>query len=120
MINHFHQVEKTHAFGQGLRLFPPQGDEPASPYLRGVSDEFVIPVSRWTEMKQARINAADGLTTLIASPRSGPCLVEDRAHRRSTFNHFEYDSDTLKQDYEPRHGRAARRLPRAGELLPRR
>ena len=30
-----------------------------------------------------------------------PCLVEDRAHRALyIFNHFEYDSDTLKQEYD--------------------
>ena len=31
----------------------------------------------------------------------GPCLVEDPAHRALyIFNHLEYDSDTLKQEYD--------------------
>jgi len=101
MINHFHQVEKHMLSAKAFGCFRHKVMEPASPYLRGFSDEFVIPVSRWTEMKQAEINAADGLTTLIASPQVGPCLVEDRAHRALyIFNHFEYDSDTLKQEYD--------------------
>ncbi|MCY4141536.1 MAG: homoserine O-succinyltransferase, partial [Rhodobacteraceae bacterium] len=30
-----------------------------------------------------------------------PCLVEDKAHRSLyMFNHLEYDSDTLRQEYE--------------------
>jgi len=101
MINHFHQVEKHMLAAKAFGCFRHKVMEPASPYLRGFSDEFVIPVSRWTEMKQAEIDAADGLTTLIASPQVGPCLVEDRAHRALyIFNHFEYDSDTLKQEYD--------------------
>ena len=74
---------------------------PTSPYLRGFSDEFVIPVSRWTEMKEAEIAAAPGLRTLLASDETGPCLVEDPAHRALyIFNHFEYDSGTLKEEFD--------------------
>jgi len=101
MINHFHGVEKHMLGAKAFGCFRHKVVEPASPYLRGFSDEFVIPVSRWTEMKQPEIDAAEGLTTLIASPQVGPCLVEDKGHRALyIFNHFEYDSDTLKQEYD--------------------
>jgi homoserine O-succinyltransferase len=51
-------------------------------------------------MKQAEIDAA-GLRTLITSDDSGPALVEDPAHRALyIFNHFEYDSLTLKGEYD--------------------
>ena len=37
----------------------------------------------------------------MGSDQVGPCLVEDKAHRALyIFNHFEYDSDTLKQEYD--------------------
>ncbi|NKX46196.1 homoserine O-succinyltransferase [Roseicyclus persicicus] len=101
MINHFHGVEKHMLDHKAFGCFRHKVLEPASPYLRGFSDEFIIPVSRWTEMRQAEIDAVPGLTTLIGSPEVGPCLVEDRAHRALyIFNHFEYDSDTLKQEYD--------------------
>jgi homoserine O-succinyltransferase len=52
-------------------------------------------------MKQDEIDAAPGLRTLLGSDGSGPCLVEDPAHRALyIFNHFEYDSETLKQEYD--------------------
>ena len=74
---------------------------PTSAYLRGFSDDFVIPVSRWTEMKQEEIASKAGLKILLSSPEVGPCLIEDAAHRALyIFNHFEYDSDTLKQEYD--------------------
>ncbi|MEM7722022.1 MAG: homoserine O-succinyltransferase [Pseudomonadota bacterium] len=101
MINHLHSVEKHMLDAKAFGCFRHQVRDPASPYLRGFSDDFIIPVSRWTEMKQAEIDAATGLRTLIGSEEVGPCLVEDPAHRALyIFNHFEYDSDTLKQEYD--------------------
>ena len=101
MINHFHGVQKYDLPHKAFGCFRHQNIEPSSPYLRGFSDDFVVPVSRWTEMKQAEINAADGLSTLLGSVDTGPCLVEDKAHRSLyLFNHFEYDSITLKQEYD--------------------
>lgn len=101
MINHFHSVQKHMLPAKAFGCFRHQNLNPTSPYLRGFSDDFVIPVSRWTEMRQAEIDAASGLRTLIGSDEVGPCLVEDAGHRALyIFNHFEYDSDTLKQEYD--------------------
>ncbi|MEP2642735.1 homoserine O-succinyltransferase [Roseobacter sp.] len=101
MINHFHGVKKHMLDAKLFGCFRHRNLEPASPYLRGFSDDCVIPVSRWTEMRQDEIDAADGLTTLLGSSKTGPGLVQDRAHRALyIFNHFEYDSDTLKHEYD--------------------
>ncbi len=101
MINHFHGVQKHLLDAKLFGCFRHNNLLPTSPYLRGFSDDCVIPVSRWTEMKQAEIDAATGLTTLLGSPETGPCLVEDPDHRALyIFNHFEYDTDTLKQEYD--------------------
>jgi homoserine O-succinyltransferase len=101
MINHFHGVKKHMLDHKAFGCFRHQNLAPTSPYLRGFSDDFVIPVSRWTEMKQAEIDAAPGLRTLLGSDEVGPCLVEDAGHRALyIFNHFEYESDTLKQEYD--------------------
>ena len=101
MINHFHGVEKHLLKAKAFGCFRHQNLTPTSPYLRGLSDDFVIPVSRWTEMRAAEIATAAGLKTLLGSEEVGPCLVEDTSHRALyIFNHFEYDSDTLKQEYD--------------------
>jgi homoserine O-succinyltransferase len=101
MINHFHGVQKHMLPHKAFGCFRHETIEHGSPYLRGFSDDFVIPVSRWTEMKQTEIDAATGLQTLLASKDAGPCLVEDAAHRALyIFNHFEYDSGTLKDEYD--------------------
>jgi homoserine O-succinyltransferase len=101
MIYHFHGVGKHMLDHKAFGCFRHQNRVPASPYLRGFSDEFVIPVSRWTEMKQDEIDTAPGLRTLLGSDEVGPCLVEDPGHRALyIFNHFEYDSGTLKEEYD--------------------
>ena len=101
MINHFHGVRKHLLSEKAFGCFRHRNLAPASPYLRGFSDECVIPVSRWTEMKQAEVDAAPGLNTLLGSDEVGPCLIEDLTHRALyIFNHFEYDRDTLKQEYD--------------------
>ncbi|HDR27234.1 homoserine O-acetyltransferase MetA [Rhodovulum sp.] len=101
MIYHFHGVEKHMLEHKAFGCFRHRNLMPTSPFLRGFSDDFVIPVSRWTEMRQAEIDAVPGLVTLLGSDEVGPCLIEDAAHRALyIFNHFEYDSDTLKQEYD--------------------
>ncbi len=101
MIHHFHGVEKHMLDHKAFGCFRHKNLAPASPYLRGFSDDFVIPVSRWTEMRQDEIDAAPGLRTLLGSDEVGPCLVEDLGHRALyIFNHFEYDSGTLKEEYD--------------------
>ncbi len=43
----------------------------------------------------------EGNGILIDSDETGPALVEDPKHRALyVFNHFEYDSNTLKEEYD--------------------
>lgn len=101
MAYHFHGLRKHMLDHKAFGCFRHHNCAPASPYLRGFSDDLLIPVSRWTEMRQAEIDGVPGLRTLLASDEVGPCLIEDAAHRALyVFNHFEYDSGTLKEEYD--------------------
>jgi homoserine O-succinyltransferase len=101
MINHFHGVDKHMLDAKAFGCFRHMNLASQSPYLRGFSDDCVIPVSRWTEMRKSEIDGADGLVTLLGSEEVGPCLVEDAGHRALyIFNHFEYDSGTLKEEFD--------------------
>ena len=100
MIHHFHGVPKHILEAKAFGCIRHNNLVPASPYLRGFSDDMVTPVSRWTELRREEIAAA-GLPILIDSDLTGPALVEDPGHRALyIFNHLEYDSDTLKQEYD--------------------
>ena len=101
MLWHFHGINKHMLPAKAFGCFRHRNLAPASPYLRGFSDDVLIPVSRWTELRQAEVDAAEGLRTLVASDEVGPCLIEDPAHRALMIvNHFEYDSTTLKEEYD--------------------
>jgi homoserine O-succinyltransferase len=101
MLWHFHRVQKHMLEHKAFGCFRHRNMAPASPYLRGFSDDVLIPVSRWTELRQPEVDAVAGLQTLIASDEVGPALIEDPAHRAlMILNHFEYDSTTLKEEYD--------------------
>lgn len=100
MIYALHGVDKHMLPHKAFGCFRHKRLGQGSPYLRGFSDDLVVPVSRWTENRQDDIDNA-GLITLLASDEAGPCLVEDPAHRALyVFNHFEYDRGTLKEEYD--------------------
>ncbi|MCL4065627.1 homoserine O-succinyltransferase [Pseudomonas sp. GX19020] len=101
MINHFHGVPKHMLERKAFGCFLHENVAPASPYLRGFSDDCFVPVSRWTEMKRDEIEGVDGMKILLDSDQTGPCLVEDSGlNALYIFNHFEYENDTLKQEYD--------------------
>lgn len=98
---HFHGVPKHQLGEKAFGVYRHRNLDPTSPYLSGFSDDFQIPVSRWTEVRAADIAKADGLKILMDSDFTGPCLLSDQAARSLyCFNHIEYDSTSLKEEYD--------------------
>lgn len=61
---------------------------------------IVIPVSRWTEVRKSDIPAESELKVLVDSPETGLCLLDDPRHRAlHMFNHVEYDTTSLADEY---------------------
>ncbi|MEZ5839016.1 MAG: homoserine O-succinyltransferase [Hyphomicrobiales bacterium] len=99
-LHHFHDVPKHALSKKAFGVFRHRNLKPSSPYLRGFSDDFSIPVSRWTEVRHDDIPADHGLDILMESDEAGLCLIDDRAHRQLyMFNHIEYDSSSLSEEY---------------------
>ena len=101
MIYALHGVQKHLLDHKAFGCIRHTNCEPSSPYLRGFSDDLVMPVSRWTEMDRPQIAQNDNLEILLDSSETGPALVQDLQYRALyIFNHFEYDSGTLKEEYD--------------------
>ncbi len=99
-IHHFHGVPKYTLADKAFGVYRHRNLAPASPYLAGFSDDFSIPVSRWTEVRATDIAASKSLELLMESDVTGPCLVAEAAARRLyIFNHIEYDSTSLAEEY---------------------
>ncbi|MEL7430452.1 MAG: homoserine O-succinyltransferase [Pseudomonadota bacterium] len=100
-INHFHGIPKYELDQKAFGVYRHRNLQPASPYLSGFSDDFQIPVSRWTEVRSEDIKPHGGLEILMESDITGPCLIHEKdGNRLYIFNHIEYDSFSLKEEYE--------------------
>ena len=59
-----------------------------------------VPVSRYASIKESDLLKFKELELIFGSKDSGPCLVVNKRNNEYyNFNHFEYDYDTLKNEY---------------------
>ncbi|HEY7750021.1 MAG TPA: homoserine O-succinyltransferase [Aestuariivirgaceae bacterium] len=99
-LHHFHGVQKHTLPKKAFGVYRHRNLNPSSPYLRGFSDDFSIPVSRWTEVRRSELPANAGIEVLIESDEMGLCLINDAPHAALyMFNHIEYDTRTLADEY---------------------
>ncbi|KRD50007.1 MULTISPECIES: homoserine O-succinyltransferase [Sinorhizobium/Ensifer group] len=99
-IYHFHDVPKYPLNEKAFGVYRHQNLNRSSVYLNGFSDDFAVPVSRWTEVRRADIDKVPSLEILMESKEMGVCLVhEKKGNRLYMFNHVEYDSTSLSDEY---------------------
>jgi homoserine O-succinyltransferase/O-acetyltransferase len=100
-LYHFHGVNKHTLPQKAFGVYRHRNLNPASTLLRGFSDDFSMPLSRWTEVRKADLPKHAGLEILMESDEMGLCLINDPAHRSLfMFNHIEYDTRSLAEEYE--------------------
>jgi len=74
--------------------------KPQSPLFRGFDDEFFIPHSRYTEIREADILAVPDLELLSVSDEAGVFALKSTNNRHVFITgHPEYDADTLALEY---------------------
>jgi len=101
MLHHFHGVPKHALAEKAFGVYRHRNRAPSSPYLRGFSDDFMVPVSRWTEVREDDLPQDRDLSVLIGADETGPCLIGDPGRRALyMFNHIEYDTTSLKEEYD--------------------
>jgi len=97
-LHHFHGVKRYRMDEKAFGVFRHRIVNPRSPYLRGMSDSPMIPVSRYNDMDRASVG--DDLEVLMDSD-IGLCMLGDRDGRAVYFlNHLEYDNRSLADEYE--------------------
>jgi homoserine O-succinyltransferase len=99
-LQHFHGVPKYELPQKLFGVFPHHVRGGRDALLRGFNDIIPVPVSRHTEVRSEDLAALSGLEVLLESDESGLCLIRD-VERRQTymFNHLEYDTGTLAEEY---------------------
>ena len=72
-----------------------------SPLFRGFDDVFYAPHSRATEITASQVEAVPELEIMAVSQEAGVAIVKSTDSRQFFITcHPEYDSDTLKLEYE--------------------
>ena len=70
------------------------------PIVRGFDDEFLVPHSRYTEVRRHDLDKVEALEVVAESPDAGIYLVVSKNHGHVfVTGHSEYDPLTLKQEY---------------------
>ena len=82
MLHHFHGTPKHMLPAKAFGCFRHVALEPSAPLLQGFSDSFLVPVSRWTEVRDEDLGLTPELRVLLHSDDVGPCLIEDRGPSR--------------------------------------
>lgn len=100
-LYHFHNVKRKRRAEKAFGLYRHQNMAPMSPYLRGFSDDFAIPVSRYNDIEHEGLPQDGSLDVLIDSDDVGICMLEDQKYRALyMLNHFEYDTMSLAEEYQ--------------------
>ena len=81
-------------------VFPHTLDHKRSILFRGFDDVFAVPHSRHTANRREDIEAVPELKILASSEEAGVAVIAtDRGRQIFVTGHFEYDPDTLKNEY---------------------
>jgi homoserine O-succinyltransferase len=103
-LHHFHGVQRRRRADKAFGVYRHQIKAHASPYLRGFSDDFAIPVSRFNDIDRTTLPKDEVLEILIDSDEVGICMLEDHKYRALyMLNHYEYDSNSLDDEFSRDH-----------------
>jgi homoserine O-succinyltransferase len=98
-LHHFHGARRYRMDKKAFGVFRHQVINKRSPFLRGMSDSPMIPVSRYNDID--RTTLGNNLEILIDNQDIGLCMLGDRNERAVYFlNHLEYDNRSLADEYE--------------------
>ena len=99
-LYHYYGIQKYPLSDKMFGVFPHRVCDPRSRLLRGFDDQFSIPVSRHTTIREEDVRACSALQVLAVSQESGVGLVSSLDDRRVfATGHSEYDALTLDAEY---------------------
>lgn len=100
-LYHHYGIPKHLLARKMFGVFPHTLNRKGTKLLQGFDDEFFVPHSRHTEVRREDIRLSWNLEILSESDESGVFLVQSRDGRQIfATGHAEYDSHTLKAEYD--------------------
>lgn len=94
-------IEKIPLPEKMFGVFAHQVEHKGSMLFRGFDDTFMVPHSRHTTLNRADVEAVPALKILASSKEAGVyAIATDKGRQIYLTGHSEYDTDTLKREYE--------------------
>ncbi|MCI8332827.1 MAG: homoserine O-succinyltransferase [Clostridiales bacterium] len=94
-------IEKIPLDEKMFGVFAHQAEHKGSMLFRGFDDTFMVPHSRHTTLLRADVEAVPALKILASSGEAGVYAIStDKGRQIFLTGHSEYDTDTLKLEYE--------------------
>ena len=99
---YYHYGIKKHLLPKKLfGIYKNRAVNPFDPLLKGMDDEFNIPMSRHTEIDQLATHAVPDLEILARGKECGISIIKSRDDKKIFLTgHSEYDRDTLYKEYK--------------------
>ena len=99
LLNHFYNVPKHELSEKLFGVYNLRLNDVSGRLMHGFTDEFPMPVSRYTENNAEELRAA-GLSVLAEGDQCGVGMVRDnKTGDLFVLNHLEYDAMTLADEY---------------------
>lgn len=109
---HRYGVERTLFDDKLFGVFEQTVRTPGSSVLRGFPDTFDAPVSRYAMIPEAAVAGHPRLKVLAASPITGASIIESQDKELFVLDHYEYDTQTLGDEYARDAAKGMTALPR--------
>ena len=99
LLAHFHGIAKHECAEKQFGVFQHRLNHIPGQLMRGFTENFPMPVSRYTETRRDELERA-GVEVLAESEECGVGLARDSENGDLfVMNHLEYDADTLGAEY---------------------
>lgn len=99
-LRHFHGVPKHRLDEKLFGVFRHRLVKADAAALRGFGEGFLVPVSRRAAVRAEDLPAGRGLEILAESAEAGLSLLEESTRAALyMFDHLEYDTETLRDEY---------------------
>lgn len=100
-LYHHYGIEKFELPEKCSGIYAHSLSDPTVKLVRGFSDQFNAPHSRYTAVSVDQIEKDPRLTLLSKSDEVGAFIVMSKDHRHiMVTGHFEYDAETLAEEYQ--------------------
>ena len=101
LLYHFYGIPKHTLKAKKFGIYDHRLAENTSRLMKGFTDSFPMPVSRYTYNSHDDLAGVADIEILAEGDEAGPGMVRDRKNGDLfIFNHLEYDGDTLAAEYK--------------------